>query len=315
MPAMQQDNPTLLTGPDNPSGAPSGGASLGQTPLSTGLNTPAGESGKPSPLAARRRSLENAAAKNANQAKTQLWQLITGVIIPSGTEFAQPFTRQNAAHVSQWFRKLQSSACLTWSDLLAYVKREQKNALLSIMKTQLKRWHGPDISDTVWMTEAAQLERIFEFLWPVEAAKNMSQVRQWIVTYDLQEHNKRIKVKPPPILNAEKTEELEAMFLLLVETVSCANPDADEDSVSFLDVIEAKLLSDEEITRWREILDIPLLQGKPDPAANVKVSEDLFREIACPNGYRASEHVTRCVAADGKELVLDPDLGWILKKA
>ncbi|CAD7936270.1 unnamed protein product [Amoebophrya sp. A120] len=257
------------------------------------------------------------------QAKVQLWQLISGVLVPS---FDQPLNRQNAFVVSQWFRKLQRSStnsgtagtaaggvsassgaanasssiggapgasAYRWGEFISYVKQAQKNALLALLKVQLKKFYPdcPHVSE-----EPTHLEKIFEILWPTEAVKQLAQIRQWILSFDLQEHNKRIKVKPPPLLPSEKCEELEAMYAFLLK-----NKTGDED-LQFGDVLEAKLLSDEEAQQWSQKFQ-----------KTSGLSQEQFMEVACPNGFRASETVTRCVAADGKELTLDPELGWILQ--
>ena len=189
-----------------------------------------------------------------NQAKVQLWQLVSGQMVPAGTEFAIPLHRANAILVSQWFRKLQNTRRLggmksesskekageeaskekdgdespnkkgnskntdnqvRWQDVLSHFKQLSKNALLSVAKSHLAKHYnaegnagsggaggksGGDGSQSAvgananWMEEPATAEHFFLILWPVEGVKNMQQIRQWLLSFELQEHNKRIKV-------------------------------------------------------------------------------------------------------------------------
>eukprot|EP00392_Amoebophrya_sp_AT5.2_P000856 g858.t1 len=212
----------------------------------------------------RRKSTGGVDPKSVNQAKTQLWQLISGVMIPQGTEFSIPFNRGNGALVSAWFRKLRKSVAGSGG--------------------------ATNITDEP-AGEPASLERVFELLWPVETTKQLAQVRQWILSFELQEHNKRIKVKPPPLLPTEKVDELEAMYEYLLQGGSEGRRTVEEDEVR-----------QEEVARWVQ----------QEVSAGDVITKETFIKMACPSGYRASETVTNCVSAEGKELILDPELGWII---
>lgn len=65
----------------------------------------------------------------------------------------------------------------------------------------------------------------------METTKQLAQVRQWILSFELQEHNKRIKVKPPPLLPTEKVDELEAMYEYLLQGGSEGRRTVEEDEV------------------------------------------------------------------------------------
>ena len=67
--------------------------------------------------------------------------------------------------------------------------------------------------ESKFLDEPANVEQFFTILSPTEAVRNSGQRRQWLLQFELSEFNKRIKVKPPPLLPAEKIEELEAMFV------------------------------------------------------------------------------------------------------
>ena len=102
-------------------------------------------------------------------AKVQLWQLVSGQMIPAGTEFSVPLTRVQAMTVSQWFRTLErEEKALRWQDVLAHFKQGgTRNALLTVTESYLSvkfvNWEEDE--------ELATPEHIFQLLWPVEATK------------------------------------------------------------------------------------------------------------------------------------------------
>lgn len=72
--------------------------------------------------------------------------------------------------------------------------------------------------------------------------------------------------------------------------------------LTFGEIVDARVLSEEEVARWVQ----------QEVSAGDVITKETFIKMACPSGYRASETVTNCVSAEGKELILDPELGWII---